>query len=148
MVCPGLNRFHSSLEPPSKFGVDTACHLRGIHALEWIVELHVMIVEQVLTDYTQVHGFRDSPAQLCIHAGISGNLRIGEAIYKVRGSIPGKTMEHRDVRPKLGLVNRICALNVRNARRVLAAPSGVKMHFQKGISGTERPSISHLPTRK
>ena len=76
MVCPRLNRFHSSLEPPSEFAVDAACHLRGIHALEWIVELHVMIAEQVLTDYTYVHGFRNSPAQLRIYAGVTGNLRI------------------------------------------------------------------------
>ena len=148
MACPRLNRFHSSLEPPSKFAVDAACHLRGIHALEWIVELHVMIVEQVLTDYTEVHGFSDPPAQLRIHAGISGNLRTGEAIYKVRGGIPGKTMEHLDVRPELRLVNGVCALNVGDTCCVLAVPSGVKMHFQKGISGTERPSISYLPTRK
>lgn len=148
MACSRLNPFHSSLEPPSEFAVDAARHLRGIHALEWIVELHVMIAEQVLTDYTHVHGFRDSPAQLRIHAGISGNLRIREAIYKVRGGIPGKTMEHFDVRPKLGLINRIRALNVGDTCRVLAVPSGVKMHFQKSVSGAERPSIRDFPARK
>jgi hypothetical protein len=66
-----LELFHENSMPvapgselPGQFGISAALDLRGIHALEYVVELDVMIPQQILSHYAQARRFHESPREL------------------------------------------------------------------------------------
>src|SRR5882762_412462 len=132
----------------SQFGVGAAFDLRGIYALECVVELHVVIPQQILSHDTQAQRFPRSPCQLRVQPRVGSHGLRWQSSDKIGVCIPLKTSPQFKVRAELRLMLWVRALRVHHACCVRVRGVAMQMHLQEGITRAERPAICYFPFDK